>query len=155
MNVCCKSVLHQEAIMLFFFFRLPFNMALKVLSPWLNSSKCVSGGECCSCVWSSLNAKSGLFSFLAGLKGNKQTRPGWSGALGNYHGPDWCLGLRSWLLKYIIDAVPGLPVLTECSLVCDIMTFWLQLTTSPCPTVHFSQWCLSEDAESKVPKVQF
>lgn len=25
--------------------------------------------------------------FLAGFKGNKQTRPGWSGALGNYRGP--------------------------------------------------------------------
>lgn len=61
--------------------------------------------------------------FLAGFKGNKQARPGWLGTLGNYRGPVWFLGHRSWLLKYMMDAVPGLPVLTECSLVCDVMTF--------------------------------
>lgn len=83
MIVCCKSVLHQEAI-IFFFFRLPFNTALKVLSPWLNSRKCVSGGSVAHVFEAALMLSQDLSLFLAGFKGNKQTRPGWSGALGNY-----------------------------------------------------------------------
>lgn len=65
----------------------------------------------------------GFSLFLAGFKGNKKTRPGWSGALGNYRGPVWFLGHKSWLLKYMMDAFPELRVLAECSLVCDVMTF--------------------------------